>query len=195
MLRIAPTAVACSASSVENESLPMALSWVLLRRCHSACRIGKGAGLLASRIAPRRDARCDAETVLRSLLIGSESEVRQRVVGMLGRAAAAEFGVPGERRRIHPRVERRRHGVAEPREHIDAVDVRDQHQRIVPERQVMAAIVEDVERDLGRRRGIDAHGPISGDREEGNGIAVTVARTTRKRAMVRLCGRGLRRTR
>ena len=28
-----------------------------------------------------------------------QSEVRQRVVGMLGRAAAAEFDVPGERRR------------------------------------------------------------------------------------------------
>src|SRR5213078_1878332 len=47
------------------------------------------------------DARCDAETVLRSLLIGGESEVRQRVVGMLGRAAAAELDVPGERRRSH----------------------------------------------------------------------------------------------
>ena len=35
------------------------------------------------------------------------------------------------------------------------------------ERQVMAAIVEDVERDLGRRRGIDVHVPIAGDREEG----------------------------
>ena len=56
----------------------------------------------------------------------------------------------------------------------------------------MAAIVEDVERDLGRRRGIDVHVPIAGDREEGNGIAVTVERAARKRAMVRLCPRGLR---
>ena len=54
----------------------------------------------------------------------------------------------------------------------------------------MAAIVEDVERDLGRRRGIDVHVPIAGDREEGNGIAVTVERAARKRAMVRPCRRG-----
>lgn len=59
----------------------------------------------------------------------------------------------------------------------------------------MAAIVENVERDLGRRSGIDVHVPIAGDREEGNGIAVTVERAARKRAMVRLCGRGRRRTR
>jgi len=72
---------------------------------------------------------------------------------MLGRAAAAEFDVPGERRRSHTCVERRRRCVSEPREHVDAAGRRDQHQRVVPERQVMAAIVEDVERDLGRRRG------------------------------------------
>ena len=47
----------------------------------------------------------------------------------------------------------------------------------------MAAIVEDVERDLSRRRGINAHVPIAGDREDGNGIAVTVERAARKRAM------------
>ena len=114
---------------------------------------------------------------------------------MLGRAAAAEFDVPGERRRSHRRVERRRRAVSEPREHVDAAGRRDQHQRVVPERQVMAAIVEDVERDLGRRRGIDTHVPDAGDRENGNGIAAAEEGAAGKRAMVRLCARGLRRTR
>jgi len=123
-----------------------------------------------------------------------QSEVLQRVVGMLGRAAAAEIDVPGERRRSCIRVERRRRGVSEPREHVDAVDVRDQHQRVVPERQVMAAIVEDVERDQGWRPA-DVHVPIAGDDGAGNLIAATVERAARKRAMVRLCARGLRRTR
>jgi len=53
----------------------------------------------------------------------------------------------------------------------------------------MPAIVEDVERDLGRRRGIDAHVPVAGDREDGNGIAAAEESAARKRAMVRLCGR------
>ena len=39
---------------------------------------------------------------------------------MLGRAAAAEFDVPGERCRSCIRVERRRRAVSEPREHVDA---------------------------------------------------------------------------
>jgi len=114
---------------------------------------------------------------------------------MLGRAAAAEFDVPGERRRSHTCIERRRRCVSEPREHVDAAGRRDQHQRVVPERQVMAAIVEDVERDLGRRRGIDVHVPVAGDREDGNGIAVAEESATRKRAMVRLCVPGRRRSR
>ena len=42
------------------------------------------------------------------LLIVGHSEVRQRVVGMLGRAAAAEFDVPRERRGSRIRIERRR---------------------------------------------------------------------------------------
>ena len=120
-----------------------------------------------------------------------QSEVLQRVVGMLGRAAAAEIDAPGERRRSCIRVERRRRGVSEPREHVDAAGERDQHQRVVPERQVMAAIVEDVERDLGRRLGIDVHVPIAGDDGARSRSAVTKERAARKRTMVRLCGRGL----
>ena len=114
---------------------------------------------------------------------------------MLGRASTAEFDGPGERRRSCIRIERRRRCISEAREHVDAARRRDQHQRVVPERQVMAAIVEDVERDLGRCLGIDVHVPIAGDREDGNGIAVTVERTARNRPMVVLCALGPRRTR
>ena len=39
---------------------------------------------------------------------------------MLGRAAAAEFDMPGERCGSRIRVERRRRAVSEPREHVDA---------------------------------------------------------------------------
>ena len=126
------------------------------------------------------------------------SEECQRVVGALGRAAVAEFDLPGESRWIHCRIERRRHGVSEPGEYVDAAAGRRrvQHQRVVPERQVLAAIVEDGERDLSRRLGIDDHVPRAGDYGGENGrIAVTQERAARKRAMVRLCGRGRRRTR
>ena len=91
------------------------------------------------------------------------SKERQRVVGVLVWAADTKFDVPSERRWIHRGVERRRHGIPEPRECIDAVDIRDEHQLVVPERQVMAAIIEDGERDLSRRRGIDIHVPRTGD--------------------------------
>jgi hypothetical protein len=67
------------------------------------------------------------------------SKERQRVAGVLVWATDTEFDVPRERRWIDRRVERHCHGSSEPRECIDAVDVRDQHQRVVPERQVMAA--------------------------------------------------------
>ena len=114
---------------------------------------------------------------------------------MLGRAATAEFNVPGEHRRSLICIEYRCRCVSKPGEHVDAAGVGDQHQRVVAERQVMVTIVEDVERDLRRRLGIDVHVPIAGDRLEGNRSAATVERAARKRAMVRLCGRGLRRTR
>ena len=56
----------------------------------------------------------------RQVLIVGQSEERQRVVGMLGRAATAEFDMPGERCGSRIRVERRRRAVSEPREHVDA---------------------------------------------------------------------------
>ncbi len=127
------------------------------------------------------------------------SEERQRVVGALGRAAVAEFDLPGESgHRSCIRIERRRHGVSESREHVHAAAGRRrvQHQRVVPERQVLAAVVEDGGRDLSRRLGIDAHVPRAGDDGGENGrLAVTQERAARKRAMVRLCGRGRQRIR
>jgi hypothetical protein len=51
-------------------------------------------------------------------------------------------------RRICRRIESRRRDVSKPREHVDAVDESHLHQPVVPERQMVAAIVEDVERDL-----------------------------------------------
>ncbi len=101
--------------------------------------------------------------------------------------------MPGERCRSLIRIKRHCHGVPKPREHVDAVREPDQHQRVVAERQVMAAVVEDVERDLSRRLGIDDHIPIPGDRGPGNRRAVTEELAARKRAMVRLSGRGRRR--
>ena len=116
-------------------------------------------------------------------------------VGVLVWAADTEFDVPSECRWIYRRVERRRHGISEPRERIDAVDIGDEHQRVVPERQVVAAVIEDVERDLSRRRRIDIYVPRTGDDGAGNRVAVTVERSARNRPMVGLCACGLRRTR
>src|SRR5204862_7316230 len=70
--------------------------------------MGKWQVSSSSRIAPeRRQVRCGDRPRGQFLMVG-QSEERQRVVGMLGRAAAAEFDVPGERRRSVIRVERRR---------------------------------------------------------------------------------------
>jgi len=126
---------------------------------------------------------------------GRHSEVGQRVVGALGRAAATELDVPGERCRSLSRIKRHCHGVPKPRERVDALREPDQHQRVVAERQVMTAVVEDVERDLSRRLGIDDHIPIPGDRGPGNRRAATLELAARKRAMERLSGRGRRPTR
>src|SRR6476660_3086503 len=128
----------------------------------------------------------------RPLLISAvrHSQVRHRVVGVLAWAAHTEFDVPAELCWIPRRINRRRRGISEPRESIDAVEVRDQHQPVVPERPVMAAIIEDVERDLSRRRRIDIHVPLTGDDGAGNRIGVTGERTARNRSMVVLCGPG-----
>ncbi len=64
--------------------------------------------------------------------------------------------MPGELRWIHGRINRRRRDILRtPRTCIDAVEVRDQHQPVVPARQVLAAVIEDVERDLSQRCRID----------------------------------------
>ena len=122
------------------------------------------------------------------------SKVRQRVVGVLVWAADAELDVPGERRRIRRRIERCRRGVSKAREYVDTVDERHLHQSVVPERQVVAAVIEYVERNLSRRLGIDDDVPLTGDDGTVNRSAVTQERTTRKRAMIRLRRVGLRRT-
>jgi hypothetical protein len=125
------------------------------------------------------------------------TEECQRVEGARGRAAVAEFDVPGERRGSLRRIERRRRETSERREHIDTVVVRDQHQRVVPERHVMATVDEDVEGELSRRLWIDDQVPRAGDSgpEIGRFFAVTVERAASQRAMVGLSGRGRRRTR
>jgi len=124
------------------------------------------------------------------------SEERQRVERVLIRAADAEIDVPRKSGRSYTRIECCRREASERREHIDAVVVRDQYQRIVPERHVMPTVDEDVERKLSRRLWIDYQVPRAGD--SGRVIdwfAVTVERAVSKRAMVRLCRRGRRRTR
>ena len=124
------------------------------------------------------------------------SEEPQRVEGVLSRAADAEVDVPGEPRRSYTCIESCRREASERREHIDAVFVRDQYQRIVPERHVMPTVDEDVERKLSRRLWIDYQVPRAGDsRRVINWFAVTVERAVTKFAMVRLCRRGPRRTR
>ena len=123
------------------------------------------------------------------------SKKGQRVIGALGRAAVAEFDVPGKRRRSHRRIEPGGRDAPEPREHIDTVDVRDQYQRVVAPCQVLAAVVEDIERELSRRFGIDGQVPGAGDNGARNRSAVTKERAARKSAMVRLCGRSRQRTR
>src|SRR5262245_46738852 len=65
------------------------------------------------------------------------SEERQRVEGVLIRAADAELDVPRESGRSYTRIECCRREASERRKYIDAVVVRDQYQRIVPERHVM----------------------------------------------------------
>jgi hypothetical protein len=124
------------------------------------------------------------------------SEERQRVEGVLIRAADAEFDVPRESGRSYTRIECCRREASERREHIDAVVVRDQYQRIVPERHVMPTVDEDVERKLSRRLWIDYQVPRAGDSGRViNWFAVTVERAASKRAIVRPCALGLRWTR
>ncbi len=120
------------------------------------------------------------------------SEERQRVEGVLIRAADAEFDVPGEPRRSYTRIECCRREASERREHIDTAVVRDQYQRVVPERHVMATVVEDIEGELSQRLWIDDQVPRARDSgpEIGRFFAVTVERATRERAMVGLCGLG-----
>jgi len=104
--------------------------------------------------------------------------------------------VPGERRRSYTRIESCHREASERREHIDAVDVRDQHQCVVPERHVMATVDEDVKGELSRRLWIDDQVPRASDSGPEIGFfAVTVERAACKRAMVGLSGRGRRRTR
>ena len=105
--------------------------------------------------------------------------------------------MPGQPGRSYTRIECCHREASERREHIDTVVVRDQHQRVVPERHVMATVDEDVEGELSRRLWVDDQVPRAGDSgpEIGRFFAVTVERAARKRAMVRLCGRCRRRTR
>jgi hypothetical protein len=142
---------------------------------------------------------CGIRVILGPLLSASavrHSEERQRVERVLIRAADAEFDVPGERRGSLRRIERRCREASERREHIDTLVVRDQHQRVVPERHVMPAVDEDVERKLSRRLWIDYQVPRAGDSGRVIGIwfAVTVERAASKRARVRLCRRCPQRT-
>src|SRR4029077_14282399 len=124
------------------------------------------------------------------------SEERQRVEGVLIRAADAEFDVPRESGRSYTRIECCHREAAERREHIDAVGVRDQHQCVVPERHVMATVDEDVKGELSRRLWIDYQVPRASDSGPEIGFfAVTVERAPSKRAMVGLCALGPRRTR
>src|SRR5262249_43052146 len=70
---------------------------------------------------------------------------------------------------------------SEGREHIDAVVVRDQYQRIVSERHVMPTVDKDVERKLSRRLWIDYQVPRAGDSGRViNWFAVTVERAASK---------------
>ena len=104
--------------------------------------------------------------------------------------------MPGERRGSLRRIERRRREASERREHIDTLVVRDQYQRVVPERHVMATVDEDIEGQLSQRLWIDDQVPRARDSGPEIGFfAVTVERAARKRAMVGLCGRSRRRTR
>ena len=124
------------------------------------------------------------------------SEERQRIEGVLIRAADAEFDVPGEPGRSYTRIECCHREASERREHIDAVGEREQGQRVVPERHVMPTVDEDIEGELSQRLWIDDQVPRARDSGPEIGFfAVTVERAARKRAMVGLCGRGWRRTR
>ena len=124
------------------------------------------------------------------------SEERQRVEGVLIRAAEAEIDVPGELRRSYTRIECCRREASERREHVDTAGVRHQYQRVVPERHIMATVVEDIEGELSQRLWIDDQVPRARDSgpEIGRFFAVTVERATSERAMVGLWGLVGRRT-
>ena len=119
------------------------------------------------------------------------SEERQRVEGVLIRAADAELDVPGEPGRSYTRIECCHREASECREHIDTLVVRDQYQRVVPERHVMATVDEDVEGQLSQRLWIDDQVPRARDSGPEIGfLAVTVERAASERAMVGLCWLG-----
>ena len=119
------------------------------------------------------------------------SEERQRVEGVLIRAADAEVDVPGEPRRSYTCIESCRREASERREHIDTAVVRHQYQRVVPERHVMATVDEDIEGELSQRLWIDDQVPSAGDGGPEIGFfAVTVERAASERAMVGLCWLG-----
>jgi hypothetical protein len=141
------------------------------------------------------NASCDAQSSLSTSAVRHTEEC-QRVKGVLIRAADAEFDVPGEPGWSYTRIECCDRETSERREHIHAVDVREQHQRVVPERHVMATVDEDVEGELSRRLWIDYQIPSTGDSGPEIRIffAVTVERAASERAMVGLSWRGRRRT-
>jgi hypothetical protein len=113
------------------------------------------------------------------------------------RAADAEFDVPREPGRRYTRIECCRRETSERREYIDTVVVRNQRQRVVPERHVMATVDEDIEGELSQRLWIDDQVPRTCDSgpEIGSFFAVTIERAASDRAVVGLSGRGRRRTR
>ena len=99
--------------------------------------------------------------------------------------------MPREPGRSYTRIECCRCEPSERREHIDTLVVRDQYQRVVPERHVMATVDEDIEGELSQRLWIDDQVPRAGDSGPEFGFfAVTLERAARKRAMIGLCGRG-----
>src|SRR5262245_48529139 len=103
--------------------------------------------------------------------------------------------MPEERRGRRIRIERRRGTVAKSREEVYTTGIRLQHQGVVTKGQMMFAVVKDVERNLGRCVGIDAHRPKTANDWCLNRRASTEELSAVKRAAICLCGIGCERIR
>jgi|SRR5262245_57290604 len=98
--------------------------------------------------------------------------------------------MPGERCWSNTGIKCCSGDASKPGEHIDATNEGNKYQVIVTERQVVAAVIEDIEGELSGCLGIDVQVPSAGDSGTGNLVPVAEECAARNCAVVRFRGLG-----